>query len=189
MVKTDKGKIPDDFADKTTPKPEEKSYAGGDPAMVAMDVRFSEQPLGSFVTREELHAALISAYHQRSTPGDSPVAQRSSPHAKSPRKKVLGTRSPMPTAGSPSERIITEAMRREFWYGLVGLLLGLASIVGGVILGIRGAVGATSWSARLLGLESNLNDAGPGVVLFIVGLFMIIATKPRYVLKRLRDGK
>jgi FtsH-binding integral membrane protein len=62
-------------------------------------------------------------------------------------------------------------------YSLAGLVLGLASIIGGVVLFLRGVTGSTSWTARTFGLESNLSDAGPGAVLFIVGLFMVFVTR------------
>jgi hypothetical protein len=69
---------------------------------------------------------------------------------------------------------------------MLGLLLGLASIIGGVAMGLNGVAGATSWTASLLGLKSQVNDAAPGVVLFIIGLFMIVATRPRVNLKDLK---
>jgi hypothetical protein len=50
-------------------------------------------------------------------------------------------------------------------------------------MGLHGVAGHTSWTASLLGLHSNVSDAAPGVVLFIVGLFMIWATKPKVKLK------
>jgi hypothetical protein len=67
----------------------------------------------------------------------------------------------------------------EYIYGILGLLLGLACILGGVILGLRGVTGSTSWTADALGLSSNINDATPGVVLFVVGIFLVWITKPK----------
>ena len=40
--------------------------------------------------------------------------------------------------------------------------------------------GHTSWTARFLGAKSQITDAAPGAVLFIVGLFTVFFT--RYVL-------
>jgi hypothetical protein len=65
--------------------------------------------------------------------------------------------------------------------------LGLSSIIGGIVLGLNGVADSPYWTAKLLGLESKINDAAPGVVLFIVGLFMVWATKPKVKLKDLRD--
>lgn len=66
----------------------------------------------------------------------------------------------------------------EYAYAMLGLVLGLACILGGVILGIRGVTGSTSWTAEAFGLSSNINDATPGVVLFVVGVFLVWITKP-----------
>jgi hypothetical protein len=62
-------------------------------------------------------------------------------------------------------------------YSLVGLFLGLACIVGGVILGLHGVSGHTSWTASLLGFSTSMSDAAPGVVLFVVGIFMVWITR------------
>ncbi len=62
-------------------------------------------------------------------------------------------------------------------YSLSGLVLGLASVVGGVILFLNGVAGSTSWTAKMLGAESQVSDAAPGAVLFIVGLFVVIVTR------------
>ena len=96
-------------------------------------------------------------------------------------------KNPNSTKNSPSERLIAEAIKGEYSYGKLGLILGLSSIVGGIILGLNGVAGSTSWTASLLGLESKINDAAPGVVLFIVGLFMVWATKPKVKMQDLRD--
>ena len=88
---------------------------------------------------------------------------------------------------SPSEDIIKAAVRGEFIYAMVGLVLGLAAILGGVILGLRGVTGSTSWTASVLGLKSEISDAAPGVVLFIVGIFFVWITRPKVKLRDLRD--
>jgi hypothetical protein len=80
---------------------------------------------------------------------------------------------------SHSNALLQEAVRGEYGYAKLGLGLGLAAIIGGVILGLNGVAGTTSWTAKALGFESNLNDAAPGVILFIVGVFMIFFTRPR----------
>lgn len=80
---------------------------------------------------------------------------------------------------SHSAEILRQAVKGEYQYAKLGLILGLATIIGGVFLGFHGVVGHTSWTARVLGLESQINDAAPGVVLFIVGIFFVFITKPR----------
>lgn len=65
----------------------------------------------------------------------------------------------------------------KFVYSIVGLVLGLACILSGSILGLYGVTGHSNFIASLLGLSVQLNDAAPGVVIFIVGIFMVLITK------------
>jgi len=62
-------------------------------------------------------------------------------------------------------------------YSVCGLFLGLACVIGGVALFFGGITGATKWTAKILGASSDVSDAAPGAVLFIVGLFIVIATR------------
>jgi hypothetical protein len=87
------------------------------------------------------------------------------------------------TKGSEAAKIVASAVRGEYIYGIFGLTLGICSIFGGVAMGLHGVAGSTSWTAKVLGLSSTINDAAPGVVLFVVGLFMVWVTKPRVKLK------
>ena len=75
---------------------------------------------------------------------------------------------------------------KEFWkktslfqlvYSLAGLVLGLACVIGGIALFLHGVTGSTSWTANFLGAESNISDAAPGAILFIVGLFVVWITR------------
>jgi len=84
------------------------------------------------------------------------------------------------------EKLLSQAIKGEYSYGKLGLILGLAAIIGGVVLCLNGVVGSTSWTASVLGMESQINDAAPGVILFVVGLFMIWVTKPDVKLKNLK---
>ena len=62
-------------------------------------------------------------------------------------------------------------------YSLCGLFLGLACIIGGIAMFFGGIAGATKWTATILGASSEISDAAPGAVLFIVGLFIVVATR------------
>ena len=90
------------------------------------------------------------------------------------------------TNTSHSATLIAAAIRGEYIYGTLGIFLGLSCILGGIVLGLRGVTGSTSWTAKLLGLESSISDAAPGVVLFIVGIFLVWITKPKIKMKDLR---
>jgi hypothetical protein len=65
----------------------------------------------------------------------------------------------------------------QFVYSLCGLVFGLACLVGGVLLFLNGVAGSVSWTARILGAESQVSDAAPGAILFVVGLFVVIVTR------------
>ncbi len=67
--------------------------------------------------------------------------------------------------------------RYHIIYSICGLALGFVCIIGGIVLFLNGVVGSTSWTAKILGAESNISDAAPGAVLFIVGLFIILVTR------------
>ncbi len=87
---------------------------------------------------------------------------------------------------SATERLLSQAIQGEYRYAMLGLILGLATILGGVILSLHGIAGSTSWTAKLFGLESHLNDAAPGVVLFVVGIFFVWSTRPRVKMRDLQ---
>src|SRR6266513_3096865 len=75
---------------------------------------------------------------------------------------------------------------RHFWgrlvilqliYSLAGLLLGLACVIGGIVLFFHGVAGASSWVGEFIGVKSKLSDAAPGTVLFVVGLAIVWLTR------------
>lgn len=68
-------------------------------------------------------------------------------------------------------------MKLKFVYSLVGLLVGVSCIFAGVILGLAGVVGHTSWTASALGFSTNMTDATPGVIVFVVGIFFVLITR------------
>jgi hypothetical protein len=104
------------------------------------------------------------------------------PQAISPQKTPRRT-----AAKSASERLLAQAIAGEYRYAMLGLILGMTCIIGGVILCLNGVAGSTSWTAKLFGLfQSKINDAAPGVVLFVVGIFFVVATKPKVKLDKLR---
>jgi hypothetical protein len=88
---------------------------------------------------------------------------------------------------SHAAEILSQAIKNEYRYATLGLVLGLCAILGGTILALHGIVGHTSWTASLLGFESKINDAAPGAILFIVGIFFVFITKPHVKLGDLKD--
>ena len=65
----------------------------------------------------------------------------------------------------------------QFAYSVLGLVAGLACIVFGVVLFFNGVPGSVSWTTKFLGLQSQINGAAPGTILFLVGLFIIWITR------------
>ena len=65
----------------------------------------------------------------------------------------------------------------QFIYSMFGLVLGLICMLGGIVLFLRGVAGSTSWTAKFIGIESHLSDSPPGVMLFVVGLFVVWVTR------------
>jgi hypothetical protein len=78
---------------------------------------------------------------------------------------------------TPSPAVDKQAVRAQLIYSVSGLVLGLVCLLGGVVLFLRGVTGSASWTGKVLGLESRLTDASPGVVLFVVGLFVVWVTR------------
>lgn len=76
-----------------------------------------------------------------------------------------------------------EVIRYEFTYSIWGLVAGVFLALIGVVLLFHGVAGSASWTTKLLGAESEISDAGPGVILFIVGLFVVYITRFRVQVK------
>ncbi len=75
---------------------------------------------------------------------------------------------------------------RNFWarlvllqliYSVAGLILGLACVIGGILLFFHGVVGSSSWVGQVIGVQGKLSDAAPGTVLFVVGLLVVWVTR------------
>src|SRR6478609_5138288 len=76
----------------------------------------------------------------------------------------------------------------KFIYSVTGLVLGLVCTLGGIILFLNGVAGATSWTAKILGSESTITDAAPGAILFIFGLFVVMATRYKVTVQQDTKG-
>ena len=76
-------------------------------------------------------------------------------------------------SGFHSDQLIESASRHQLIYSV----LGLASILGGILLFLAGVTGKMSWSAKFLGATSEMLDAAPGAVLLVVGLIIVFVTR------------
>lgn len=83
-----------------------------------------------------------------------------------------------------NQRFWHVALKYELLSSLAGLFLGIVCVIGGIVLLVCGVTGSTNWVGTFFGFHSNLTDASPGAVLFIVGLFIIRLTRFHVVCNR-----
>ena len=79
--------------------------------------------------------------------------------------------------GEEGKLLWRKAVLYQLIYSLVGLIGGLACVGGGILLFSWGVNGSVNWTASVLGSQSKVVDAAPGVVLFLVGLFIVFTTR------------
>jgi hypothetical protein len=63
--------------------------------------------------------------------------------------------------------------KHQYNISLIALFLGTIIFIGGLILFFHSLNGRTKWVVSFLGIHSELSDAPPGIVLCIIGLFVI----------------
>ena len=80
---------------------------------------------------------------------------------------------------SKNSEISTLTVRLHFIYSICGLIVGVLCMIGGGLLIFQGVFGSVSWTTEFLGFESELSDASPGVVLFVIGLAVVYITRFR----------
>ena len=88
------------------------------------------------------------------------------------------------TIGNHPQETILKLSKHQLIYSILGLVLGLVCIIGGIILFLFGITGKMSWTAKFIGASSEILDAAPGAVLFIVGLFIVFVTRYKFKSKR-----
>jgi hypothetical protein len=85
------------------------------------------------------------------------------------------------------EKVWRRIVAFQFIYSMFGLLVGLLLALAGVVLFLRGVSGASSWTTSVLGLQSEVTDAAPGTILFLVGVVIVFLT--RFVVKAAKPDK
>jgi hypothetical protein len=91
-----------------------------------------------------------------SRPGGAAEPATSSPQEPQAVRAVKGGGRPESHAASAIDR----AVRPEYTHAIVGLSLGLFSLVVGLVLCLHGAAESVTWTAPFLGSKSSLNHAG-----------------------------
>lgn len=84
---------------------------------------------------------------------------------------------------SVDKKLANKLSKYQMIYSTLGLIGGIVCIFGGIYLFILGISGNISWITKITGIESNISNAAPGAILFIVGLFIIWITKFKVKLK------
>jgi hypothetical protein len=110
-----------------------------------------------------------------------PLGDFNSSEAGEVRHKGITRGQPPDPDGNPYLQLWRDVVRYQFIYSVVSLFLGLCCIIAGTVLFLLGVTGQSSWTVKLLGARSELADAAPGTILFVVGLFYVFIT--RYVVK------
>ena len=78
---------------------------------------------------------------------------------------------------TPDDATLARAIQAEYRYSVRGLIVGALFLIGGLILLWHGVAGSTNWTARILGFESRLTEAGAGVVFGVAGVAVIWITR------------
>jgi hypothetical protein len=86
--------------------------------------------------------------------------------------------------GKHSDSVIAEVSKQHFIYSLVGQGVMLVCVIGAIVLAVLEVTGKMSWSVKFIGVRSEILDAAPAAVLFIVGLFTLWITRFRVKSKR-----
>lgn len=77
-----------------------------------------------------------------------------------------------------------EATRYHFIYSIFGLFVGLVCILGGLYLFNLGVTGSASWIFKWAEGESQLSNAAPGTILFVVGVYIVWTTRFKVIFGR-----
>ncbi|MES2365264.1 MAG: hypothetical protein V4563_05185 [Pseudomonadota bacterium] len=83
----------------------------------------------------------------------------------------------------PDPRFLVVA-RYQFIYSILGLVLGLICIAGGITLFFAGVTGSINWTTKMGSAESSLVNGSPGIILFLVGLFVVWISRFSIMLKK-----
>jgi hypothetical protein len=71
-----------------------------------------------------------------------------------------------------------KALRYQFIYSVLGLILGLLFLIAGFILLLHGVAGNTkTWTASLPGFHSTASNVPAGIMLVLVGLYALYITR------------
>jgi hypothetical protein len=140
------------------------------------------QPVQIEFTPEPAKPGAVSIELTPPVPGPPPVDEEGKLVAPTPSKPVAMA---VQVKGVDKIEVLAgRAVVFEYIYGVLGLLIGVTAVILGAVMCLNGVVGNTSWTMKVLGAESQINDALPGVIFALIGFFLVRVTKPQVRLKR-----
>ncbi len=70
-----------------------------------------------------------------------------------------------------------QALHYEFIIILLSLIGGIGCLIAGIVLTVLGFTGSIEWIVEVSGFTSRLINASPGIVLMILGAFLILKSR------------
>ncbi|MBV8343839.1 MAG: hypothetical protein JO190_02470 [Candidatus Eremiobacteraeota bacterium] len=80
----------------------------------------------------------------------------------------------LPGGGDP--KLPREALLFQFILCAIGLVGGLIFLGLGVFLTVKGLTGSMTFGFKLPGISAQLSNAGPGLVVAVIGLMIVLAS-------------
>lgn len=65
------------------------------------------------------------------------------------------------------------AVRQQFYYSIVGMVVGILFLLGGILLLLNGILGSSHFIASVAGGKLDISDAPPGIILAALGVLII----------------
>lgn len=82
-----------------------------------------------------------------------------------------------------------QALHYEFIIVLISLIGGFGCIIAGIVLTVMGFTGNIEWFVEAVGFTSRLTNASPGILLVIVGCFIVIKSRMKVKSVKQKKGK
>jgi hypothetical protein len=85
----------------------------------------------------------------------------------------------LPSDATPA--VVLEAMRSERVYGVIAMLIGALVTVAGIVMIFLNIGGQVDITLNLSGHDSKINTAVVGIPVILVGLAIIVMTRPKVI--------
>jgi len=82
------------------------------------------------------------------------------------------------------EQLWRNITRFHFIQSMIALVIGFVIVILGIYVLLVGTTGNSDWKFSILDFESNITNAGPGIILCIIGLLVIWASRINVKVKK-----